>query len=502
MLEMAGTYLFLIFFFSIFFTEGIGLVGQLPTYYILLITPLFFFFPFMFRRNRLHVPRLLSGVGIIFFLLSLISLIFSIHIQNSFERVLLDVALFLVFLFFYTLKKHISKHTLVAFAAVVLVLSLYSVFLNYFLPPNLKYLLPTQDTQYVYALLGTQLPLATLLSPFIIILFAHYFSTRLKKYLILGFVFSIFLFSTLSRAAMTMFGVGAVLLVFLTRFGKRVNIHLKEGLLVFFTITTILIFIVGTIYFKEITKAISFLTPFSFSHTKIENKTALGSRDKYFGVAIWEVSDKPLFGVGPGNYYTASLSHYTHENLATTSHNMFLDVFAERGIAAGLVWIGVIIILLYTALKTLFTSQDKSEQLFAILFIMIVVLFQLDAVQSYYSYMFLFATVSGLMYKEKKEINIPSFLPMLVSVFLVVCVILISISNSYFNKGEYKKALMFYPLRKDAYEPLIREQQENGNYKNVLKLLGYYGMLYAKNNDSNQFIFSINNSYAKKNNEN
>lgn len=498
MLETAGTYLFLIVFFSIFFTEGIGLMGQLPTYYVLLTAPLFFFLPFIFKRRHLRIPRTLSITGGIFFFLSLVSLIISVHIQNSFERVLLDVALFLVFLFFYTLKKHISKHFLVAFAGVVLVLSSYSIFLNYLLPPNLKFLLPTQDGQYVYALLGTQLPLATLLSPFIIILFAHYFSTRLKKYLVLGFIFSIFLFSTLSRAAITMFGVGVVLLVFLTRLGKRVNIHLKEGLVVFFTIAAILIFIVGTIYFKQITKTISFLTPFSFSHTKIENKTALGSRDKYFGVALWEVSDKPLFGVGPGNYYTASLSQYTHENLATTSHNMFLDVFAERGIAAGLVWVGMIIILLYSALKTLFTSQDKSEQLFAILFIMIVVLFQLDAVQSYYSYMFLFAAITGLMYKEKKEINIPSFLPMMISIFLVVCVISISISNSYFNKGEYKKALIFYPLRKDAYEPLIQQQQEKGNYLNVLKLLGYYKILYRNNEDVNNFIRSKQFDYQTK----
>lgn len=196
--------------------------------------------------------------------------------------------------------------------------------------------------------LGLVIPLA--LSLFL-------FSSHLKlsgkaKALILftNFILFFALLATFSRAGYVgaFFGISAVILLGWRYFNKRIKFAL---------VALILVGIIGV--FSSVGSASSlvvdrFFSSFNFSEGSNSERILNWNR------ALKIISDYPLTGVGVGAY-SYVVDPRSPAKSAITAHNAYLDIAAEMGLVALLVWLA----LLGTTLKKLakvFFSKDNLDQ--------------------------------------------------------------------------------------------------------------------------------------------
>ena len=118
------------------------------------------------------------------------------------------------------------------------------------------------------------------------------------------------------------------------------------------------------------------------------------ARSEYLNQTMLSILERPLLGVGPGNFVYAS-KKYTKptESWTETAHNIFLEIFVENGIPAGIVFVLIMF--------QIFRQSERS--LFFYLALSMLINFQFDYTYRIYSFLLLFFTLLGVSYKEVKD---------------------------------------------------------------------------------------------------
>lgn len=90
---------------------------------------------------------------------------------------------------------------------------------------------------------------------------------------------------------------------------------------------------------------VSYISFFLFGKQYTTDKSPDGSRQYYWHQAIKAIQEKPLFGVGPGNFLYASVKYQTPgvERNAMNAHDVFLSFLSENGIFFSLLFFSLII---------------------------------------------------------------------------------------------------------------------------------------------------------------
>lgn len=457
--------IFLSFFFLIFLFEGLGLPrGHDVSYYLILACPFFFFFLSYLQKKTLIIPKKITFLFLLFLLFSTISTIFSVNLQRSFEYLLYYFAVFLTFIFVYNYKKELLKPTIILIFVLAFIFTGYSLIIQYVkLPDNLTFLIPTRSYQYVYPYFKTH----NTLGPFLLIPLTLSLTTFFPFFLLFLLPF------LLSYSRSSYLALGLTLLVFaLTKTGLKWKIF--AGLIV--GLCVVLFF--ATVGYKKPIPVISEINNLLAKNFHLNNKEFLSSRDIYFKSALLSIKEKPLFGLGPYNFLYATEKYANKYSLAETADNIFLEVFSENGILAGIIFFIIISLLLL---------RVRNSILF-FTFLVMLILFQTDSSQRYYSYLLLFFCLGGLIYEEKINLKINSgFFFLIATVLLLFSQLMIS-SKIFYLKGNYQLAFYSYPLDSGALLTLTYQELYSRNYKNMFQHLALYEKIAPKDYNTYHYL--------------
>lgn len=435
----------LLFFFlllCIFIPEGLGLpYGHELSFILILIIPAVLFFTTTKSGETTLLPKKLSILFSFFLVISFLSVIFSVNIYKSVEYLALYVSCGLFFIYAYNQKEIISKFTPLLIIILALIFSIYSILLSFFKIASIT------DTglQFVFAKYGSHNHLGDFLILALITLFYFLLNKKNKLITLLSILlFLPFFIFSYSRSAYLDLGIIACIL-FVNIFFKKAQSNFKT---VSMALLGILILILGFFFFtttKDFNSTLINRTRnILVQNHQLSNKYFFGERQNYISEALSAIIEKPLFGVGPGNFVYASLKYATPDTITSYTHNIFLNIFAENGIIAGILFL-LIIIVVFSSLKL---------NLITLLSLALLLNFQTDYTYGIFSLLIFFFVLLGISYKENEEINIGRYIFVL-PILLMTLALFIITNNFYIKITKQPPSLCTHPITKVVFEPSL-----------------------------------------------
>jgi len=372
------------------FLEGIGFPydRKLPLYLIIVLPLILFSFN---RIKHIEIPKYLGILYSVFVCFSFIATVLSVDLNKSFEFLLFYIALGLIFIYVYNNRKVIEQFIIPFILAFATFFTVYSIILPSLIN-QFSFLEPQFGYQMVFSRFGSHNHLGDFLLLPLVICF-YYLLTKGQKYLIRATLAILlflpyFLFSY-SRSAYISFVIVLALMLFqLIR--KVSKFSPSRAILVIFVLGVATLFMFSVVRTEDDNNITTVLT----QKHDLSYKAPEGRRIDYVRQGMLSVAEKPLFGVGPGNFGYASKKYLQNEEYWTeTAHNIFLEILVENGIPAGIVFILIIFELL----------RRSKKNLFFYLALALLFNFQMDYTYRIYSFFALFVIVGALFYQEKNK---------------------------------------------------------------------------------------------------
>ena len=518
-------FVFVFFLLSAFLFEGLGINnGREVAYNLILLMPFFLFVPLiMFKSGRKIVfPLKFSVLWLLFFVFSLISSVFSVNLQNSFQELFLYISLFLVFIFIFNHKDLVRGLIIPLIFGLSFIFSVFSIFSVFFIQENSIFSVPitlSRETyQFIYSSwshnnLGDFLLLTLTITIYRLI------NQKFKFENLLLFLFFIpFFIFAYSRSAYLDLALVILLIFYLLfrqgKFKLRSSFLFAFCSLLFVIALAILVFSVPT----NTTKPAIFNSLNVTLQQKFDlsaGKQFFAYRNYYITEGLFSLTNNPLFGLGPGNFGYASGKYMISPTYySDTGHNLFLDIFVGNGLLAGIFFLLLFLQVFHSIRSQLFglrssvleanqnskaSAMQQTNNLTIILIFIFAAMF-LNFMTNYtfniYSYFLLFFVIMGLIYEESttvKQVNNPARLASesvagrltigIFSTFLFLIFNLTIISNIAMAKKNYTLAFYSYPLNENVYVPLINSELVLGHKSSVLSHLGLYTSLFKGDSD-------------------
>jgi len=208
----------------------------------------------------------------------------------------------------------------------------------------------------------------------------------------------------------------------------------------------------------------------------LKDKYFLSQRREYFYQAYQSIREKPLFGVGPNNFYYASVKFQNSpEFWSDSAHNIFLDVLSENGIPVGIIS-SAIFLLFLAHIKNTFQKQDI---IVISLLLGLFLQFQMDYIYKLYSFFILSIFFMGLLYIEGKMMVVSLKKILILSSMLSLLTISILLNLFFTSNGKYTIAYLFYPLRRETSEGLIDQKLSVKDNPDGLRMLNRYDTIFS-----------------------
>jgi O-antigen ligase len=384
--------LYVFWLLLIFIPEGLGLfLGRDLSRTFINAFPFISFLNFLFQKAKIKIPIKISLLWIFFLILYFFSSIFSSgDIQVSFKWLFLQTSLFFSFIFFYN-TQNLKFRFLEIGILISVIFCVYTSFIyigiNFF--SNSLLTLPENGYQYVYSKFGSHNHLGDFL---VIFFFAVCFYIQKHKSIFLyflGLIFIIFIIGSYSRSAY----ISLALTIAIYSFWKRHEISkLKLNILIG---VLILLFSLSFVVVKDVQNlpVIGQLHGFIQSVGKLGDKEITAKRFAFLYQAEQGIKAKPLLGFGPGNFLEVSTLYTPHQTRTHSAHNILLDLGAEVGLPALIIFTSIIGLILWNAIK--------NPTVISLMIIAFLINSMTDYTYRIYSFLFLFVALSGLNHQEK-----------------------------------------------------------------------------------------------------
>jgi len=326
---------------------------------------------FLFFRNR---------IGIIYFLFLVFTLLSFIKAYNFYESIICFSKIFSVFTAAYlltTLLRYDKRYVTILASAlsILLVFDGFTVFYHVFdnvmagKGPSIASIKSVYSNKNILAA-----------SIFVKLPFALWLFSFKKRWLrILGIVsFFVGLLGTLFMSTRS-FYLGSVILflVYLPIMGVNYSRRNEKRRFAYVLISVGIVILVSLLFFNY---AIKYFYPKSqqdrYTVDFFSKMKAIGQGEP-LRVASWErslklIKEDPLLGVGSGNWKVDVLkyenpikSDYVYQYKA---HNDFIEITAESGIIAGLLYLSIFLLIGYNFIRAFF-KKDASEESYILLFL-------------------------------------------------------------------------------------------------------------------------------------
>lgn len=376
----------------IFIPEGLGIfLGRDLSRTFIAAFPFINFLNFQLQGSKIKIPLKISLLWIFFLILYFFSSIFSSgDIQVSFKWLFLQTSLFFSFIFFYN-TQNLKFRFLEIGILISVIFCVYTSFIyigiNFF--SNSLLTLPENGYQYVYSKFGSHNHLGDFL---VIFFFAVCFYIQKHKSIFLyflGLIFIIFIIGSYSRSAYISLAVTIAIYSFWKRHEiSKLKLNILIGVL-------ILLFSLSFVVVKDVQNlpVIGQLHGFIQSVGKLGDKEITAKRFAFLYQAEQGIKAKPLLGFGPGNFLEVSTLYTPHQTRTHSAHNILLDLGAEVGLPALIIFTSIIGLILWNAIK--------NTTVISLMIIAFLINSMTDYTYRIYSFLFLFVALSGLNHQEK-----------------------------------------------------------------------------------------------------
>lgn len=483
---MINVFLFIIFLSFILDSLGIK-TGQNVSYFLTLFSIVFVYLFVFFKNKPIIYPKKFTLIFFLFLLFSAVSTILSVDIQKSTKELVSYISVFWMFIWVFNCQKEIQKPIIKFIYALSFIFSIYSLFLA---QAKIPFLIPQSGANLVYPTynahnhLGDFLILSLIISTLFLFKNKNLIFNAVSLLILLPF----YIFSYSRSAYLALIASLSLMGFYILKNTKYFSLIAKMWLLALLILSAF--FLLITSYdFKDI-KALSTINKVLVKNFQFKNKLLFSGREKYITDAFWGIKEKTFFGLGPGNYFYASLKNTdkTPYSWTDTSHNIFLDKFSENGLIAGTLFIILMMLVIIKAKKNLFFF----------LFLGLLLNFQTDYTYKINSFLLLFFIIAGLIYQEENQIILPKYFSLIPAILLGLLIQLMLLSNIFYKQQNYRLGGFFYPLNKETYRPLIGTEITKGNYRNVINYLNFYSNLFKGDPSVQEHIGDIYIQYNEK----
>lgn len=291
-----------------------------------------------------------------------------------------------------------------------------------------------------------------------------------------------------------------ILIIFSSIFYKRIGMTLKSRKLILTSyfafialLFSILIFVPSRNEFSRLSQLKSIADP-------------EGSNNE-FRLKIWKVTadmiaDYPLTGVGAGNWKLHSANYYAGQDLHEKQlnwirpHNDVLWVFAEKGIAGIIVYIGIFLVTIYYLIITFSRTSEQKTRLLAILIaggffcyhISSLFSFPLERINQQIYFHFFAAAAIVLYFKTQQNAGGAQQVTSKISLILVVILIFPIVYSSAILRSDGWLTKARFSLEREAWKNLFFETNNAETWARNLDpeanpLDWYKGLAYSGMND-------------------
>lgn len=218
--------------------------------------------------------------------------------------------------------------------------------------------------------------------PFLLLGILH-FSNWKRFFLIFAFLTStIIILLTSSRSAFL--GLSAQLIVVLL-FYKSAFFNNKQDYfkLLYVIVPFIISIVVANIIFSKIGNSDRYKSVENRISQIVSENGSSKLRLSFWNNALEISAKKPIFGIGIGNWKIESLPYekliLDGVDVSGNTHNDFLEIMTETGVVNGLLYFSLFIWLFFTNLKRVFYAEEKNMKINAILCLMLLLSYFVDA---------------------------------------------------------------------------------------------------------------------------
>lgn len=390
----ASAILFYFFLTLIFILEGLAWNGgRQAALALIIVMPIFLFLLDLLLHNKIALPKTSALLYGGFLAFSVLSTLFSLDRMQSLQYLLLYAAVFAVFIYVLNHQDELKKGLPPFLYSLSFFLIVYSVILRLFLFSFSSFFIPVNGYEFVFAKFGIHNHLGDFLVLPMLVCVYGLTSHKHPKLSVASFVFFLpfFLYSYSRSAYLAFLLTGASLLVWIIMKANH-NLRLVP---ILFSVCCFLF--VGVFFFATVQEdqSVPILAQWQQQVGEtfaVKNKILSAHRPDFFTLALTIIAQRPLFGVGPGNYGLVSQQHVNELGFSTdSSHNLFLDIFSENGVVAGMFFV--------TFLGYVLWKSEKD--IFFYLAVAVLINFQTDYTFRIYSFFLLFFIL--IARKTKKE---------------------------------------------------------------------------------------------------
>ncbi len=402
---------FIGFLASIFIFEGLGIAyGRFISIFLIVIFPILLFINSIFKKEKINLNKKLTPLLLLLFILTTFSTLFSVNLVNSLVYLIFYVAIFPVFIYTNHFKKDLSKLIIPFIFIISIFFCLFSIINNQLPVINIS-----NGYQLVFSFFGSHNHLGDLLILPLISLFyillsrtditrgTFPFLSVVSSQLLIVFFTPFFLFSYSRSAYLSLILTLVIMLIYFYR-TKRLKIlsvvsgqparnasqRVAGGLSV---VSITIVIVLSLIFLFSVTgnSNKNKVTQTLKNNYQLGYKSPYGARGEYAREAILSTIEKPIFGVGAGNFIVASKKYNPVKGLWTeSSHNIFLDIAAENGIITFIFFIILIIIIL----------RKSEKNVFFFMAVGLLLNFQTDYTFRIFSLLLFFFILMGLAYEK------------------------------------------------------------------------------------------------------
>jgi len=296
--------------------------------------------------------------------------------------------------------------------------------------------------------------------PFLLIGIVH-FAKQKKWFLILSFLLATTLiFLSGSRSAfLSLTFETTIFLLFYSKIYPSKKIIIS-------TLTTILLPIIISFFisnfifkigkdtgrYKSVTSRVSQITD--------AKDASINARLLYWDIAFQMIKEKPLMGIGLGNWLLESIPYErtisNDEIVSGHPHNDFLEIAAETGVLNGLIYFSLFIVALYMNFKKIIKAENTEIKMIALLALLLLVSYGIDATFNFPLYrttmQFGFCLFIALSIVNNVSTNesTASF----ISKITATLIIIISLLTSFVSYGTFKA----YQLENNINADFLKNQ--------------------------------------------
>lgn len=477
--------LYLLLYLTLIF-EGLGIRdGRIITRYIIYLAPFALYGIDYWNSKEIVIPFKLSILFIFFLIGTSLSTLNAANVQFAFEHQLYYISVALICLYAMNHKNEIIRYIPHFFWLSTATVLVYALFINMFLPDLWAELIPISGFQFVYVnehLLSHHPIGAYILIPLTYL----YIQIRQKSQKITA-VTAISLFFILAASFLRSAYVAFLTVIVYDLISIRKE---RKGLSLIHTSVILGIgFLLSTVFLSITTFStdIHFFTQINnrlqSSFPLLSNKSLDNSRTEFISQSYQALSEDPLIGVGSFNYYYASQKHASsYVETTGTSHNLFLDIWVENGFVAFSAFIGILFFF-FLSFRIHAKNYSNEQYRLYMIFISLLILFQLGHYHKMYFMLILFFTLFALLYNEEKKLT-DNYAVLFKGTAIVAVIGLLMIASHILNmRGNYLSAVLVYPISLESNLRLLYQYRDHEEILRADIQAEKIGSLYPKEPD-------------------